>query len=71
MERTIKYLGSGLSADVYLVEKNQELLAKKIFNPSSLAKIAYTLLYQSRHPYTKEKAIHTAFWRRRIASRIS
>ncbi len=71
MGKVLGYLGSGLSADVYKVEKDGKILAKKIFNPSSLARVAYAIIYQSKHAYLKEEAIHAAYWRRRIASRLS
>jgi hypothetical protein len=70
-EKKLKHLGSGLAADVFLVNNGGVKYAKKVFNPSPMARFFYALLYQSKHPYLKSEAMHAAFWRRRIASRLS
>lgn len=68
---TINKIGKGFVASVYKVESNGSTFALKEFSPSWVAKLAYWLAYRSRHVYSTERGVKEAFYRRRIASRLS
>ena len=49
-ERTLREIGSGFGAKIYLVERpSGERLAKKVFDPNKVARIAYRI-YRWREP---------------------
>lgn len=67
-------LGSGLGARVYLEDWHGTNVAKKVFDPNAVARLAYRFLRFREHPYAAEyngAVIGAAFELRRVAHRIS
>ncbi|MCU0534176.1 MAG: hypothetical protein MUD14_09810 [Hydrococcus sp. Prado102] len=66
-----KLIGAGRSGKVFLVEKQQGLLARKIFYKDKLASLIHYFFFGAPNAYIwNENAIYCAFYRRKILSAL-
>ena len=67
-----KHIADGHAGSVFLAQKGEEDYVLKIMSPSLFpGKIMYKLFFQEQHGYFDKNAVNSAFWRRKLANRIT
>lgn len=68
----INHIADGHAASVFLAQKDNKNYALKIMSPSLIpGKLMYSLFFQDKHGYFDKNAVTAAFWRRKLANRIT
>jgi len=67
----MEFVGKGRVGKVYLVNQAAEGLVIKIFSPTLSVKAINGLFYNSPHPLSTASGLNYAYWKRRLAHRLS
>ena len=68
----IKHIADGHVGSVFLAQKGREKYALKIMAPSLIpGGLMYGLFFQEKHGYFDKNAVNAAYWRGKLANRIT